>query len=106
MWLGEDRRDHPRTPLERPCKLRPVGGVRFATGLTRDVSPAGALVEVEATRPIHAGDTIELLVAWTAGGLVRREDTISARVVRSEGSSERQRVALSFADEGVARLAA
>lgn len=60
----DDRRQHPRMPLVRGCKLLDQKSARFIPAETTNISQGGLLMRVPATRPFTAGDRVEVAVGW------------------------------------------
>jgi hypothetical protein len=77
-----DRRRHPRFPGAHATKVFLPRSLRFAGAETSDLSAGGALLRVDRSRALKAGDEVELAIAHAeeavaAAALMRR-----ARVVR------------------------
>lgn len=95
---GPERRQHPRSPITRPCKLFRCATGRYESGQIVNLSSSGALVEVVAPRPLAQGDRVRLGVLWSGAGVLRDDRLLEARVVRSHRSDNgRQTVAVEFA---------
>ncbi len=78
-----DRRIHHRAPADLACKLlRPAIG-RYLAARTADVSAGGALLEVLTSRPVTAGEDIEIGVCWAPAGVLTSRDLAAATVVRA-----------------------
>ncbi len=60
----DDRRQHPRMPLVRGCKLLDQKTARFIPAETSNISQGGLLMRVPASRPFSAGDRVEVAVGW------------------------------------------
>jgi c-di-GMP-binding flagellar brake protein YcgR len=102
-----DRRRDPRTPLTRPCKVRPLSSLRYNAGLTADVSASGALLELAGPRALREGDEVEVHVAWSEEAIASRAASTRARVRRvSPAGPGRQRVALEYVQTATAARAA
>ena len=98
----EDRRQHPRAPIVRTCKVRPVGALRFDGGTTRDASWGGVAVTVHTARRFTQGDKVELIIAWE-GESVATAPATTARVSRViETARGEQSLALDFMREEAA----
>lgn len=80
---GRERRAAERFSLDLPAKLRPTPGLRFLAARTLDVSRSGALLSVEAPRPLSPGETIEIALAFSPTPLLRSGDLLRATVVRT-----------------------
>ena len=61
---AEDRRQHPRMPLVRGCKLLDQKSAKFIPAETSNISQGGLMIRVPATRPFSAGDRVEIAVGW------------------------------------------
>ncbi|MEX0775293.1 MAG: PilZ domain-containing protein [Phycisphaeraceae bacterium] len=93
----DDRRKEPRTALSRPVKVRLCDTGRYLTGRTTNLSPGGALLEVDTPSLLVPGQRIALGVAWTdQQTLLHRDELIDATVLRSLGLGGRQNVAIYF----------
>ena len=56
------------------------------------------MLEIDPTRPLIAGEDVEIGVVWAGSGLLSTRDLVSARVIRTEPLlGTRQRVAVRFA---------
>ncbi|GAB4555912.1 MAG: hypothetical protein Tsb0013_18690 [Phycisphaerales bacterium] len=86
-----ERRRHPRAPIVRTCKLRPVGALRYDGGTTEDASWGGLAVHVRTGRRFAEGDRVEIVVAWE-GESVATAPAAEARVrrVTAIGAHEQQ----------------
>ncbi|MBL0921908.1 MAG: PilZ domain-containing protein [Phycisphaerales bacterium] len=102
-----ERRRHPRFPGAHAAKVYLPRALRFAGAETADLSVGGALLRVDRSRPIAAGDEIEVAIAHgeecvAPAALLRR-----ARVVRVSAMDHyHQAVAVEFADSGTLSAAA
>ncbi len=104
-----NRRHHERTPITRPAKVYHANSAKYLPACTRDLSPGGALLEINAPRTIEIGDSLEVLIAWNDRSLLSHADQVPARVTRVlRTDSPRQFVAVAFATTQAmpARLAA
>jgi c-di-GMP-binding flagellar brake protein YcgR len=107
MAYPADRRKHPRTGIERPCKIFHQPSRRYLSGQTCDFSANGALIRVDSARPLTPGDEIGLAVAWSRKAVLDTAALTPARVVRVTASLGRfQAVAIEFAQDQALRLAA
>lgn len=59
-----ERRQHPRMPLVRGCKVLDEKSAKFVPAETTNISQGGLLMRVPATRPFSAGDRVEVAVGW------------------------------------------
>lgn len=92
-----ERRQQARVECARPCKLLHPASMRYMAARTLDLSLGGALIEVSHHRPLQAGDRVDVLVDWDQRGVVARDTTLEATVVRlGPTESTRQRVGVSF----------
>ena len=79
----EDRREHVRVDMNRPCKVFLPATSRYCPGRTRNVSEGGALVELDAPRDLKPGDVLELGIAWTNRAILPADALVEAKVVRT-----------------------
>ena len=94
----QNRRQHARADATLGCKILRPAVARYLSARTADVSAGGALLEIDTTRPLIEGETVEIGVAWTGSGLLSTRDLVSARVVRTDPLHDnRQQVAVKFA---------
>lgn len=92
-----DRRAHDRLPLALPCKVRPEAALRFLGATTENISRCGALLSLQCSKPLGAGETLDLAVAFRGDALLRAGETLRATVVRVLPSlGGRQRLAVRF----------
>ena len=93
-----ERRQHARLECKKPCKLLHPASMRYMAARTLDLSSGGALVEISHHRPLQTGDRVDVLVDWDQRGVVARDTTLEATVVRLVGPTEgtRRRVGVSF----------
>lgn len=102
-----ERRKQARVECARPCKLLHPASMRYMAARTIDLSSGGALLEVSHLRPLRAGDRVDVLVDWDQRGVVARDTTLEATVVRlAPAESSRQRVGVSFREGQAVPLAA
>ncbi len=80
--LAFDRRRFERRTLVKPCKVVHEPSGRPVAGRTSNVSDGGALLCVDASRPMAAGDEVSVGVAWDDAALIRSDLLLPARVVR------------------------
>ncbi len=107
MSLVLERRRHPRLPIERPCKVFHKPSRQYLAASTCDISEGGALVRVDAKRPLNAGDEIDILIAWTKAPVVTQTTAIAGKVLRTPGAfAHHQFVAVRFEREQEVALAA
>jgi c-di-GMP-binding flagellar brake protein YcgR len=82
--MHEDRREHDRVPLSRPCKIYDERSGKYITGRTVNLSDGGALLELSRPLPLQAGQQLFLGVALTRRQtLLPANDMIVCEVVRS-----------------------
>ncbi len=99
---GRDRRRHPRTSTELPCKVLRPALARYLSARTTDLSAGGALLDIATTRPLEVGESIAVGIAWHGEGVLRSRDLVDATVVRADAlPGSRQRIAVRFADEQI-----
>lgn len=92
-----NRRRHPRYAAGIDCKLIRNAASRYDAARTGDVSAGGAMLEVRTARPIHAGESIEIVVNWADRPVLTSDELIGARVMRAEPLlGQTQRVAICF----------
>lgn len=105
--VASERRRHPRFPGAHAAKVYVPRALRFAGAETADLSVGGALLRVDRSRSIAAGDEVEVAIAHgeecvAPAALMRR-----ARVVRVSAMDHyHQAVAVEFADAGEMSAAA
>ncbi len=93
----KDRRTATRMPVQRACRLRRQTGLVFGAARTVNVSTRGALLELDAPRPLTKGERLSVAVAWDNGPMVGASSFVPARVVRADLNDQgRQTVALQF----------
>ncbi|HMN42099.1 MAG TPA: PilZ domain-containing protein [Phycisphaerales bacterium] len=92
-----DRRSHRRFSVERPGKMFHPASRQFVPAMSRDVSFAGALLEVETDRPFEAGEPIDVGLSLNNRAVVPASALLHGIVVRSEALGEhRQLVAVRY----------
>ncbi len=102
-----DRRSHRRFSVERPGKLFHPASRQFVPATSRDLSFAGALLEVETERPFEAGEPIEVGLSLNNRAVVASSAMLHGIVVRSEALGEhRQLVAVRYTHRDAVRTAA
>lgn len=82
MATTTERRLHARQNVTRPCTLFRRRTQRFVAARTRDVSAGGALLEIEAARPLVEGETLDVGIAWTSSPLLSESCLVEAKIVR------------------------
>lgn len=93
-----DRRQHARRPAVLPAKVLHVASRKYAVAETVDISDGGLLLRVEPSRPMTAGDEIEIGVAWQNMGLIPRSRMLRGKVVRvARAPGQAQAVAVQLA---------
>jgi hypothetical protein len=104
---GSERREHARTPIERPCKAFHRPSRTYMPGRTLNLSPTGAMVVIESPRPLHEGDELEIGIAWDRRVVIESRSMTRARVVRVSATlGKRQAVAVRFVVSGALAVAA
>lgn len=79
-----DRRRHLRLPIERPCKMHDPRSGKYVSGMTRDLSCGGLMIDVPRLLWLKSGDTVHVGVAIKRRqGLLLAKEMIEATVVRS-----------------------
>lgn len=102
-----ERRRAPRLECKRPCKVLHPASMRYMAARMVDLSTGGALLELSQHRPLQAGDRVDVLIDWDERGMIARDATVEAKVVRlSDAEGLRQRVGVSFLTEQAVPLAA
>ncbi len=92
-----ERRRHERLEIKRPCKVLHAPTLRYMAAKTCDLSPGGAMLELSHHRPLAIGDKIDVLVDWDQSGVVSRQMTVAATVVRlGEHVGLRQRIGVAY----------
>jgi hypothetical protein len=93
-----DRRQYPRHPVAKPCKLFHRASLRYWPGRTTNLSDGGALLTVDAPRIPGVGDEIELVVGGGRAAVLPSDALVRSRVVRvSPGPGQRCTLAVRFA---------
>lgn len=97
MPQREERRRDARTELDRPVKVQCQHTGKYMTGYTRNLSPSGALVQIDHPSLMVPGQRIKVGVAHTRQNVILKQQEMSpATVVRSMGLGGTQTVALQF----------
>lgn len=101
----QDRRRSARVRASRPCKVFHGGSGAYLNGRTRDFSVGGALVEVDPSPHVRAGDDVTLYVAWGPRDLLDERDGVPARVAHAIRDDSGAMLGICFAqEEGEAAL--
>ena len=80
-------------------------GAAYLNGRTRDFSVGGALVEVDPSPHVRAGDDVTLFVAWGPRDLLDERDGVPARVAHAMRADGGAMLGICFAqEEGAAGL--
>lgn len=107
MGPNPDRRQHARTPIDRPCKVYHRASRQYLPARTCDLSSGGALIRIDSARPINPGDELDVFIAWGKKPVVNSGELVPAKVIRVAASLERhQAVAVQFAGEQQVALVA
>lgn len=95
-----DRRVHPRMEVQQPCKIHDPRSGKYYSGLTRDISTQGLLMEFSRLLNLKPGDLVHVGVAMKRRqGLLQAKEMIEARVVRSMQSvNDQTLLAVEFAN--------
>lgn len=100
MGPNPDRRQHLRTPIDRPCKVYHRASRQYLPARTCDLSSGGALIRIGSPRPIAAGDELDVYISWGKKPVVSSAQLVPAKVVRVAASLENtQAIAVEFAGE-------
>lgn len=100
-----ERRKHRRFPVERPGKVFRRATRQFAAAHSRDLSFAGALLDVDSPRPFTVGEIVDLGIAMRHEPVVPGSCMVQAVVVRAQPFGEsRQTVAVRYINSGAAQL--
>jgi hypothetical protein len=103
---AQDRREHARLILTRPCKIYHIASRRYLPGFTSDVSDGGSLIAVKSDRPLVIGDVVDVAIGWERGAVIAAGDMVRAKVVRiSDLPSSGQAVALRYEPRAAASTA-
>lgn len=102
----DERRQHYRVPIAKPCKVFHPATRRYLPGRTTDVSAGGALLRVNAPRPLVPGDEIEMYIAWNNRSLLTTSEQMRGRVTRTLFDGNEQIIAIEFAQAQVVETSA
>lgn len=103
MTSIHDRREHPRRAVLRPCKVFHWDTQRYLPARTCDLSPGGALLRIDAARPLAPDDRVDVLIATDEHGLLRAAHQVRATVKRVlDAGDHRQFVAVEFDQQNLA----
>lgn len=107
MKNTHERRRDARIALDCPVKVQCETTGRYLSGLTRDVSATGLLLEIHHPSLLVQGQRLRVGIAWQGrSGLLASSQMLTATVVRSLGLGGKQHVALSFEERQSLSLAA
>ncbi|MEC9372544.1 MAG: PilZ domain-containing protein [Planctomycetota bacterium] len=94
---GAERRRSERQVIVRPGKVFLRTALRYVPATTSNVSAGGALLCVDRSRPIRAGELVEIAIDWNQAAIVRQDELSPARVVRvTPMDCHHQAVAVAF----------
>jgi c-di-GMP-binding flagellar brake protein YcgR len=98
--MDEERREHERVDLDRPCKVFDQRSGKYIAGHTVNFSDGGALIELARPMSLNCGDQLFLGVALTRRQtLLPANDMLLCEVVRALATTDQSTaVALRFAD--------
>lgn len=98
--MHEDRREHDRIPLSRPCKVYDERSGKYVAGRTVNLSDGGALLELSRPLLLQEGQQLLLGVALTRRQtLLPANDMRWCEVVRALTTTDQTiAVAVRFAD--------
>lgn len=97
MHSREERRQDARLPLSRPVKIQCQLTGRYLTGYTQNLSPGGAMMQIDHPSLLVPGQRVKIGIAHSRqDALLRGEQMHPATVVRSVGLGGMQTVALRF----------
>lgn len=98
--MDEDRREHERVELDRPCKVFDQRSGKYVAGQTINFCDGGALIELSRPLPLNSGDQLFLGVALTRRQtLLPANDMRWCEVVRALATTDQTiAVAVRFAD--------
>ena len=107
MGPNPDRRQHARTPIDRPCKVYHRASRQYLPARTCDLFFSGALIRIDSACLINPGDELDVFIAWGKKPVVNSAELVPAKVIRVAASLERhQAVAVQFAGEQQVALGA
>ena len=96
---ARDQRTHARRPVVRPARVLHGPSRKYAWAETVNLSPGGALLRVESSRPLSPGDLVHVGIAWTSDPVLKRREMLTARVTRvARAPGPGQAVAVEFAE--------
>jgi c-di-GMP-binding flagellar brake protein YcgR len=94
---SKERRREARTDITQPIKAQCLQTGRYLTGRTRNVSSAGALIEIDRPSLLVPGQRLALGIARTKQEVIlAAAQLMPCTVVRSLGAGGTQRVAVQF----------
>ena len=93
-----ERRTEPRLPVDHLVKLRGENtGLRYHTARTRNVSPGGALLQLDGPTALRPGERVQLGFADHARtAVLPAAQMIEAVILRSLGHRNQQEIAVRF----------
>ena len=93
-----DRRREARTRLIRPVKVRcDQSGARYLAGTTQNVSPDGAMLQLNYPSRLALGQRVRIAIArHRSQSLLNAHEMMDATIVRSLGHGRTQHVAIQF----------
>ncbi|MEM8738288.1 MAG: PilZ domain-containing protein [Planctomycetota bacterium] len=95
--IARDRRRHPRVPAAHPVKLKCGITGRYLAGRTIDVSDGGCLLQLDRSTPVSLGQPVRLGIARRAHApLLMADDMVRGTIVRRQGQSDAQHVAVAY----------
>ena len=87
LRIEGDRREHPRTSVQRPCKMFDPRTRRYLPGMTRDVSAGGVAIDVPRVVDLKPGDVLHVGVAMKRRDqLLNGAQMLKATVIRSSAT--------------------
>ena len=94
----DERRIHARVSLTRPCKLYDPTLRKYLPGLTWNVSPSGAFLEVNRPLALRPGDHLFLGIAMKRRqGILTSNDMLEVEILRSmPATGDRTALAVRF----------
>ncbi len=99
LELKPERRVAERIELKRLAKVMHHPSHRYLPASTRNISTTGALIEVVTTRPLAAGDNLDVFVDFDDTKVLDNSNAVSATIIRvQEWTDERQTIAIHFQD--------
>jgi len=88
----QERRTHKRFSIARPGKVHRANTALFAPARSRDLSFAGALLEVESERPFAVGEVLDIGIALKNATVLPTRNLARGIVVRSKASGENKQI--------------